>query len=68
MEQVGERLELPAHRLISTVDKHANISAATIPTALDIAWRDGRLQPGQLVGLTALGGGFSWGGALWRIG
>lgn len=66
MEQVGERLKLQPSQTISTVDRHANISAATIPTALDIAVRDGRLQPHDLLALTALGGGFSWGGVLLR--
>ena len=67
MEQVAAQLNIDSGCVVSTVAQHANISAATIPVALDIAWRDGRLQAGQTVALTALGGGFSWGGALWRV-
>lgn len=67
MQQVGQKLGLDADRIVATVDRHANISAATIPTALDIAVRDDRIQAGQLLAFTALGGGFSWGGALLRF-
>ncbi|NQY82358.1 MAG: ketoacyl-ACP synthase III [Alphaproteobacteria bacterium] len=67
MQQIGQRLNLPEERVVATVADHANISAATIPTALDVAVCDGRIQTGHLLGLTALGGGFSWGGALIRF-
>lgn len=67
MQQVGQKLQLDPERLVATVERHANISAATIPTALDIAVRDQRIQPEHLLAFTALGGGFSWGGALLRF-
>jgi 3-oxoacyl-[acyl-carrier-protein] synthase III len=49
-----------------TVDQHGNTSAASIPLALDIAVRDGRIKPGDLVMIEAMGGGFTWGAALIR--
>jgi 3-oxoacyl-[acyl-carrier-protein] synthase-3 len=50
-----------------TVDKHANTSAASVPLAMWEAWHDGRLRPGQLILLEALGGGLTWGSALLRL-
>ena len=50
-----------------TVDRHANTSAASIPLALAEAWHAGRMQPGDLVVLEALGGGLTWGSALVRL-
>ncbi len=49
-----------------TVDRHGNTSAASIPLALDVARRDGRIRAGDLVMIEAIGGGFSWGAALIR--
>ncbi|HEM45666.1 MAG TPA: 3-oxoacyl-ACP synthase, partial [Alphaproteobacteria bacterium] len=66
IESTGNRLNLPVERVVVTVDRQANTSAATIPLALAAAARDGRLRPGQLVALTAMGGGFTWGSALVR--
>lgn len=66
LETVGKRLDLPHERLIVTVDRHANTSAASIPLALDEAVRDGRMKSGDLVLLEAIGGGLSWGAALVR--
>lgn len=63
----AKKLELPMERVVVTVDKHANTSAASIPLALDIAVRDGRIQRGQLVLFEAFGGGFTWGSALARF-
>ena len=63
---VGDHLSMPSDKVIVTVQDHANTSAATIPMALDRAQADGRLQPGHLLALSALGGGFAWGGALMR--
>ena len=63
---MGQRLHLPAEKVIVTVDRHANTSAASIPLALDDAVRDGRIRPGHLVLLEAMGGGFTWGSALVR--
>jgi len=60
----AKKLDLPMEQVVVTVDKHANTSAASIPLALDIAVRDGRIQRGQMVLLEAFGGGFTWGSAL----
>ena len=49
-----------------TVDRHANTSAASVPLALDTATRDGRIKPGQIIVLEAMGGGFTWGAAVLR--
>lgn len=67
IDGVGRKLGLPAERVVITVDRHANTSAASIPLALDVARRDGRVRPGQLVLLEALGGGLTWGSALLRL-
>ena len=67
IDGVGRKLGLPAERVVVTVDQHANTSAASIPLALDQARRDGRIRPGQLVLLEALGGGLTWGSALLRL-
>ena len=50
-----------------TVDRHANTSAASVPLALDVAVRDGRIKTGDLIVLEAMGGGFAWGASLIRI-
>ncbi|MDH4124929.1 MAG: ketoacyl-ACP synthase III [Gammaproteobacteria bacterium] len=63
----AKKLDLPMERVVVTVDKHANTSAASIPLALDIAVRDGRIERGQLVLFEAFGGGFTWGSALVRF-
>ena len=60
------KLGLPAERVIATVDRHANTSAASIPLALDVACGDGRLKAGDLVLMEAIGGGLTWGAALAR--
>jgi 3-oxoacyl-[acyl-carrier-protein] synthase-3 len=67
IDGVGKKLGLPAERVVLTVDKHANTSAASIPLALALAVGDGRIRPGHLVLLEALGGGLTWGSALLRI-
>jgi len=61
IDAVAKKLGVPHERLVITVDRHANTSAASIPLALDLAARDGRLQPGQRVMLLGVGGGFTWG-------
>ena len=66
IDAVGRRLDLPAERVVVTVDRHANTSAASIPLALDHAVATGRLRPGHLVCANAMGGGFAWGAALIR--
>jgi len=67
IDGVGRKLGMPAERVVVTVDQHANTSAASIPLALAQAMGDGRIQPGQLVLLEALGGGLTWGSALLRL-
>ncbi len=63
----AEKLHMGMDRVVVTVDKHGNTSAASIPLALDIAVRDGRIKRGQLLLLEALGGGLTWGAALIRF-
>ena len=53
-------------KVVVTVDQHANTSAASVPLALDVAVRDGRIKRGDLVVLEAMGGGFTWGAAVLR--
>jgi len=67
LDGTARKLGLPAERVVTTVDHHANTSAASVPLALDEAVRDGRILPGQLVLLEAMGGGFTWGAALVRM-
>ncbi|OYV32295.1 MAG: 3-oxoacyl-ACP synthase [Acidocella sp. 20-61-6] len=67
IDGVGKKLGLPPERVVVTVDQHANTSAASIPLALHQAVSDGRILPGQLVLLEALGGGLTWGSALLRL-
>lgn len=66
VDNMSKKLDLRPDQVIVTVDKQANTSAATIPLALAEADRDGRLEKGQLISLTAMGGGFTWGAALLR--
>ncbi|GAB7194893.1 hypothetical protein DZJ_08400 [Dickeya ananatis] len=54
-------------KVVVTLDRHGNTSAASVPSALDEAVRDGRIQRGQLILLEAFGGGFTWGSALIRF-
>jgi 3-oxoacyl-[acyl-carrier-protein] synthase III len=64
MQSAARRLQLPADRLIVTVDEHGNTSAASIPLALDVAVRGGRIARGDSVLLQGVGGGFTWGAVL----
>jgi 3-oxoacyl-[acyl-carrier-protein] synthase-3 len=66
IDAVGKRLDLPADHVVVTVDQHANTSAASIPLALDVAVKDGRIGKGDLLVLNAMGGGFTWGATLLR--
>jgi len=66
IESTGKKLELSMDKVIVTVDRQANTSAATIPLALAEACEDGRISEGDLVAVTAMGGGFTWGSALIR--
>lgn len=67
LDATARKLDLPADKVVVTVDRHANTSAASVPLALDLAVRDGRIKPGQLVMLEAMGGGFTWGASLLRM-
>lgn len=67
IEGVGKKLELPDEKVVVTVDHHGNTSAASIPLALSEIHASGRLKKGDLVVLSAMGAGFTWGGALIRI-
>lgn len=67
IDAMGKRLGLPPERVVVTVDRHANTSAASVPLALAEACGDGRIKPGHLVLLEALGGGLTWGSALVRM-
>ncbi|HET7199723.1 MAG TPA: beta-ketoacyl-ACP synthase III [Burkholderiales bacterium] len=64
LEATGKRLGIDRSKLIVSVDRHANTSAASVPLALDLAIRDGRIRPGHKVMLEGVGGGFTWGAAL----
>jgi len=67
IQATGKKLGLPPERVVITVDRHGNTSAASIPLALDTAVRDGRIKPGELVLMEAFGGGFTWGSVLVRF-
>jgi 3-oxoacyl-[acyl-carrier-protein] synthase III len=66
LDGAARKLGLAPERIVITVDKHANTSAASIPLALDAACRDGRIKKGDLVLMEAMGGGFTWGAVLVR--
>ncbi|MGF1623868.1 MAG: beta-ketoacyl-ACP synthase III [Alphaproteobacteria bacterium] len=66
IDAVGKKLNLEPDQVVITIDRHANTSAASIPLALDVAVKDGRILPGHVVMLEAMGGGFTWGAALVR--
>ena len=66
MDATMKKLHLPVEKLIVTVGEHGNTSAASIPLALDIAVRDGRIRRGQHVMMLGVGGGFTWGSVLVR--
>ena len=66
IQATARKLEMPMERVIVTVQDHGNTSAASVPLALDVAVRDGRIRRGELLLLEAFGGGFTWGSALVR--
>ena len=66
MDATQRKLGLPAEKMVVTIDRHANTSAASIPLALAEAAGDGRIKPGQIVLVEGMGGGFTWGSALIR--
>ena len=67
LDATARKLKLSPDRVVVTVDQHANTSAASVPLALDLATRDGRIKPGDLVVLEAMGGGFTWGACVLRL-
>jgi 3-oxoacyl-[acyl-carrier-protein] synthase-3 len=66
LEATARKLGLDRERVVTTVDRHANTSAASVPLALDTAVRDGRIARGDIVVLEAMGGGFTWGASVLR--
>ena len=62
----AERMNLPSEKVVVNIDRFANTTAGTVPIALHEAWTQGRLEPGDLVQLTAVGGGLTWGSLLLR--
>ena len=67
IQATAKRLGLPMEKVILTVQDHGNTSAASVPMALDVGIRDGRVKEGQLVLMEAFGGGFTWGSVLMRL-
>jgi 3-oxoacyl-[acyl-carrier-protein] synthase-3 len=67
MKSTAKKLGLPLEKMVVTVDQHGNTSAASIPLAFDAAVRDGRIKPGDNVMIEGVGGGFTWGAALFRM-
>jgi 3-oxoacyl-[acyl-carrier-protein] synthase-3 len=67
IQAMAKRLDMPMEKVILTVQDHGNTSAASVPMALDVGIRDGRIKPGQLVLMEAFGGGFTWGSVLMRL-
>ncbi len=66
LNAIAKRVGVPEEKMVATVDRHGNTSAASVPLALDVAVRDGRIKSGQHVMLQGVGGGFTWGSALLR--
>ncbi len=67
MQSSAKKLDIPAEKIIVTVDQHGNTSAASIPLAIDTGVRDGRILPGQNVLLAAIGGGLTWGAVVAKM-
>jgi 3-oxoacyl-[acyl-carrier-protein] synthase III len=67
LEGTARKLGVSEDRVVVTLDRHGNTSAASIPLAYDVAAKDGRIKPGNLVLFEAMGGGFTWGAALVRV-
>ena len=67
IQAMAKRLAMPTEKVILTVQDHGNTSAASVPMALDVGIRDGRIKKGQLVLMEAFGGGFTWGSVLMRL-
>ena len=67
LDATARKLGLGMDKVVVTVDRHANTSAASVPLAFDVARRDGRIKQGDLVMMEAMGGGFTWGASLMRV-
>ena len=67
LHAAARKIGIPLDKVIVTVDRHANTSAASIPLALDVGVRDGRIRAGQNVLMEGVGGGFTWGAVLVRM-
>lgn len=67
LNATARKIGIPGEKVIVTVDAHANTSAASIPLALDVGVRDGRIRPGPHVLMEGVGGGFTWGAVLARM-
>lgn len=67
IDATAKKLGLDPNKVVLTVDRHANTSAASVPLALDVAVRDGRIKAGDIVVLEAMGGGFTWGASIVRM-
>ncbi len=67
LEGTARKLGISEERIVMTMDRHGNTSAASIPLAFDVAVKDGRIKPGQLILMEAMGGGFTWGASLVRL-
>ena len=67
IQAMAKRLDMPMEKVILTVQDHGNTSAASVPMALDVGVRDGRIKPGDLILMEAFGGGFTWGSVLMRL-
>jgi len=67
LDATARKLGISRDKVVVTVDRHANTSAASVPLALDVARKDGRIKTGDLVMLEAMGGGFTWGASLIRM-
>jgi 3-oxoacyl-[acyl-carrier-protein] synthase-3 len=66
LDGAARKFGIPIERVVITLDSHGNTSAASIPLALDVAVKDGRIKPGDMVLMEAMGGGFTWGAVLAR--
>ena len=67
IEATAKKLALDPSKVVMTVDQHANTSAASVPLALDVAVRDGRIKQGDIIVIEAMGGGFTWGASIVRM-
>lgn len=67
LDATARKLGIDPTKIVMTVDQHANTSAASVPLAFDVARKDGRIKPGDLVMFEAMGGGFTWGASLLRM-